>query len=210
MTHGASTQVKICGIRTPEEARGAIEAGADWIGLNFHAPSPRAVDVASAHALRALIGTRARVAGVFVDRPAGEVGAIARELALDAVQLHGNEAPAEFQTLGVPVVRALRVRGAESLEELDAWPFALALLLAGGGGGGRFGGQTFDWSLWPRKALDRELWLAGGLTPQNVGEAIRQVRPALVDVASGVEALPGRKDSRLMRAFIEAARKEAM
>lgn len=201
------TRVKICGVTTVEDAQAAVDAGADVIGLNFHPPTARFVELETARLIRNALGNAVEVVGVFVDRPPAEVEQVATELALDAVQLHGSEKAEAFTALPFPIVRALRVRGPESLRELDDWQFCQALLLDGGGSAGTFGGVAFDWSLAKRERENQPpLWLAGGLTPHNVAEAIRWTRPALVDVASGVESSPGRKDEALMRAFISAVR----
>lgn len=201
------TQVKICGVTTVEDALAAVDAGADSIGLNFHPPSARFVDLEKARAIREALGDSVKVIGVFVDRPPAEVKQVATELSLDAVQLHGSETAQAFFPFSFPVIRALRVRGPESLHGLDDWIESAALLLDGGGAVGAFGGVAFDWSLAKRKSESHPpLWLAGGLNPGNVADAVRQTRPALVDVASGVESSPGRKDEALMRAFIKAVR----
>lgn len=201
------TEVKICGVTTVDDARAAVDVGANAIGLNFHPPSARFVELEAARAIREALGDAVQVIGVFVDRSRAEVEQVATELSLDAVQLHGKESAEAFATFGFPIIRALRVRGPESLNELDDWLGCEALLLDGGGAAGEFGGVAFDWSLARRKSeAQPPLWLAGGLNPGNVADAIRQTRPALVDVASGVESSPGRKDEALMRAFINAVR----
>lgn len=199
------TQVKICGVTTPEDAEAAIDAGADSVGLNFHPPSARWVEPERARWVREALGNRVKVVGVFVDRPAAEVRALAESFALDLVQLHGNESPEDFANFPFPLVRAVRVKEAASLDSLLAWEGVEAFVLDGVGRPGAFGGRTFDWSLATRP-LPAPVWLAGGLTADNVGDAIRAVRPALVDVASGVEFAPGRKDPSLMKAFVKSVR----
>lgn len=199
------TEVKICGVTTPEDALAAIDAGADYVGLNFHPPSARWVEPERARWVREALGDRVKVVGVFVDRRAAEVQTIAESFALDLVQLHGQESADDFVDFPFPLVRAVRVKDASSLEALMDWKNAAAVVLDGVGRPGAFGGEAFDWSL-AQHPLTAPLWLAGGLTVDNVGEAIRAVRPALVDVASGVEWAPGRKDPALMKAFVKAVR----
>lgn len=199
------TQVKICGVTTPEDALAAIDAGADYVGLNFHPPSARWVEPEQARLVRRALGDRVKVVGVFVNRPAVEVRALAESFELDLVQLHGQESPEDFANFPFPLVRAVRVKDAASLDSLADWPGVAAFVLDGVGRPGAFGGQTFDWSL-ALRPLSAPVWLAGGLTVDNVGSAISAVRPALVDVASGVESSPGRKDAALMKAFVKAVR----
>lgn len=201
------TQVKICGVTTVSDALAAVEAGADFVGLNFHPPSARHVELETARRIREAVGHAAKVVGIFVDRAAADVESTARVLSLDLVQLHGRESPEAYTGVSLPLLRAVRVDGPESLGELERWAFAEAFLLDGKGGPGTFGGVTFDWTLVKSaNRADKPLWLAGGLTADNVGDAIRTARPDVVDVASGVEASPGRKDAALMRAFVNAVR----
>lgn len=208
--------VKLCGLRTPENALAAADAGADFIGLVF-APSPRRVTLDEAvevcRAVRALPGGP-RVVGVFVDPAFQELVAIAAALELDAVQLHGDEPPEMVRALGCSVLKAIRVRPGESVEAVerriapyfDGDPVPFAFLLdtyhprAAGGTG-----HVFDWSIAATLARDYPIVLAGGLRPDNVAQAIEIVRPFGVDVSSGIE-VAGRKDPQAMRAFVAAAR----
>jgi phosphoribosylanthranilate isomerase len=204
--------VKVCGITSPEDAALVVDAGAHAIGLVFWPRSPRSVSPERAAAIvRELPDTVLRV-GVFVDAPAEEMASVADVVGLDVLQLHGEEPPSALAGLPRPVLKAIRVGKGFSQDE--------ALRYAGGAAGilvdTRLSaeaplpggtGVAFDWTL---VAGLRErvpfLMLAGGLGPSTVAEAIRAVRPHAVDVSSGVESRPGRKDPDQVRAFVEAAR----
>ncbi|MGD8396502.1 MAG: phosphoribosylanthranilate isomerase [Candidatus Eiseniibacteriota bacterium] len=208
------TRVKICGITGPEDARAAVEAGADLIGLVF-APSPRRIDHATAVRIRTVTrdappsgasGVPVLRVGVFVDAGRAEIEAAIEAGGLDLVQLHGSESPALCQTLPVPVVKTVRV-GRDPVDDwLDRYPAAYFLAdthVPGVEGGS---GRRFDWELarpWARRCA---LFLAGGLTAMNVGEAIARVAPHGIDVSSGVEQAPGRKSPAAMRALVAAVR----
>ena len=210
-----SVKVKICGLCRPEDARAAADAGADALGLNFAPDSPRCLK--SREAARAVLAGAqpfaGLVVGLFVNPKLDEVLAAAREVPLGAIQLHGEE-PAEFghelrRRLALPLWKAYRVRRASDLAALerDAWPCDAVVLDARVAGGPRGGtGRAFDWGLLADFRPSRPLVLAGGVTPENVAEAVRRVRPAWVDTASGVESAPGVKDAAKVRAFIAAAK----
>ncbi len=201
------TRVKICGIRTLEDARAAAEAGADAVGFVFWPPSRRYVDPAEAARIARVLPPFVVRVGVFVNEPPEVVEEVARHVGLDAVQLHGDEPPEVCARLRRRVIKAIRARNINSLREAAAYPVSALLLdtyvpdTYGGTG------RTFDWSLAEAaRHLDRPLILSGGLTPTNVVEAIRRVRPYGVDVSSGVER-DGRKDPEKIRAFIAAVRR---
>lgn len=212
-------RVKICGVTRPEDAAHAVAAGADAIGLNFYPRSPRCVAPdRAAEVANAAEG--AAVVGVFVNAAADEIGRAVEATPLGFVQLHGDE-PVELLAdlpVDVPVVRAARV-GRDGLRpiarQLDAArdagrPFA-AVLLDAAGAAGEYGGtgRTADWArIAQQRPLlgDTPLLLAGGLTPENVADAVRAVRPDGVDTASGVESAPGRKDQLLVGDFVARAR----
>jgi phosphoribosylanthranilate isomerase len=208
--------VKICGLTCVEDALACAELGADWIGLNFHPPSPRYVDSELAAAILAALPTSVTAVGVFVDRPAAEVASLADRLGLQTVQLHGQEPPEDLAALGrFRVVRAFRLKPgggwtivAEYLARADALGHSPHSVLVDayvpGVPGGT--GAAIDLSLFDESPPLPRLILAGGLTPGNVGERIARVRPWMVDVASGVECAPGRKDTRSVAAFIRAVR----
>ncbi len=201
------TRVKICGITSVSDALAAAQHGADAIGLIFYPPSPRFVIPERAREIAAgLPAFVARVA-VFVNPAAADVAAVIGACRPDLLQFHGEEAADFCRGFGVPYLRALRVRpGVDLLESLSPFGDAAGWLLDAyrqelyGGTG-----EAFDWGLIPRE-LARPLILSGGLDAENVGAAIRRVRPWAVDVSSGVEAAKGVKDERRIAAFMEAVR----
>ncbi len=201
--------LKVCGLTTPEDAVAAAEAGADAIGLVFFARSPRAVTLERAqHVARALPAGVLRV-GVFVDAPRAELLRLADAVPLDVLQLHGHEPLADLSGLPRPVWKALGVQRGFDLEQARRYAERAAALLLDAGGQALPGGSgvAFDWSLArPARALTQRLVLAGGLTPDNVGAAIAALQPDVVDVSSGVESAPGRKDPIKLRAFAAALR----
>ena len=200
--------VKICGITSAADARLAAEAGADAVGFVFWPGSPRAVDVATAREIvRTLPASLARV-GVFVDAQRAALARTAESVGLDLLQLHGHEAPADC--LGQPrrVWKALGVGADFAPQQAAAYATSVAGILLDSGRGGS--GRTFEWAA--ARGLRESvpfLILAGGLTPENVGRAVADVRPHGVDVSSGVESAPGRKDAGKLRAFVDAARSAA-
>jgi phosphoribosylanthranilate isomerase len=201
------TKVKICGITNLADALAAVEAGADALGFVFHPASPRHVSVAAAQAIaRQLPGHIIRV-GVFVDPQPDLVISAAGECGLGLLQFHGGEASPFCRQFGVMAMKAFRVRGADSLQQISAYDtdaFLLDSCVPGKLGGT---GEIFDWSLaLAAKKFGKPIFLAGGLTPDNVAAAVRAVQPFAVDVSSGVEEAPGKKDFRKMRDFIAAVR----
>jgi len=201
--------VKICGVRTPEEARSAAEAGADAVGLVFWPGSPRRVDAPTARAIAEALPPSVLRVGVFVDADREELARTAEDAGLDLLQLHGDEPPQAFAGLPRRAWKALRVGPDFAPSEADRYAGRAAGLLLDARVEGTPGGtgRAFDWSL-ARGVRDRcpFLVLAGGLTPETVREAIHLVRPHGVDVSSGVESTPGRTDPGKVRAFVEAAR----
>jgi phosphoribosylanthranilate isomerase len=204
------TKVKICGITNFDDALMAIDAGADMLGFNFYEKSPRFVAPAAAKAIIEKLPRDITTVGVFVNSSPLEVEKIFRELSLDLVQLHGNE-DAEFvnrlrEATSANVIKVLRVSPdfqPSIALEYKADHFMLDTDSRSFGGSG----ETFDWDSAIRfKALVPDFYLAGGLTPDNVAEAIRKVRPHAVDVCSGVESAKGIKDAVKVRAFIRNAK----
>lgn len=200
------TRVKICGITRVEDARTACEAGADAIGLVFYAPSPRCVTHAQARALRDALAPFVTPVALFVDPSREEVERVLEEVRPGALQFHGDEPPEFCERFGMPYVKACRIKqGVDLLEYLrpykgaSGW-MADAFVEAYGGVG-----ETFDWSLVPRQR-PRPLILSGGLTSDNVREAIRRVQPWGVDVSSGVESAKGIKDAAKIAAFMAEVR----
>ena len=198
------TRVKICGITRPEHARAAASAGADAIGLMFYEPSPRFVSREHAAEICAVLPPMVSIVGVFVNPAPCEIEATVRELPVDLLQFHGDEPPELCADAGMPYVKAVRVRARDDIVEAAArFPHARALLLdahhdALWGGTGK----RFDWSIVPDD-VEHPIVLAGGLTPENVADAIRLVRPFAVDVSGGVESAPGEKDPRSIERFIK-------
>jgi phosphoribosylanthranilate isomerase len=203
-----SVKVKICGVTNAPDALAAWEAGADALGFIFYEPSPRHVPIrVAAEIIRELPPFVAKV-GVFVNAAEEVVRRAVGECGIDTLQFHGDETP-EFCRKFSPLktYKAFRVENLESLSALpryltDAW--LLDSFIAGKPGGT---GAKFNWSLAVgSKKLGRPVILAGGLTPENVADAVRQVRPYAVDVSSGVESAPGKKDHARLRRFIESAK----
>ncbi|CAM3316243.1 phosphoribosylanthranilate isomerase [Corallococcus sp. ZKHCc1 1396] len=202
--------IKVCGVTRLEDARGVWAAGADAMGLNFHPGSPRCVDVATAAALSRTRPPLGAVVGVFVNMKPEDIRLRVRECGLTVVQLHGDEPPEACSGYGVPVIKALRVRGPDDVAQARAYVGVgdvAGLLLDGAAPGYGGGGVTFDWSLVARLAdCGAPVLVAGGLKPSNVAEAVKATRPYGVDVASGVESSPGIKDLDAVRAFVRTVR----
>lgn len=202
------TRVKICGMTRPEDARAASAAGADAVGLVFWPGSPRCVTLEQAAAIVGVLDPFVTVVGVFVDQPVPDVSLLVRRLGLAAIQLHGDEDAAAYAGLGCRVLKAVGVDAAFEPERLAGWPAAVVPLLDAADRERRGGtGRRVDWALASRAAALRPIVLSGGLTPETVGEAIRVVRPAAVDVSSGVEETPGIKSAARMARFIDAVRR---
>jgi len=202
-----SVIVKICGITNVEDALAATHAGADALGFIFHQQSPRYVPIEKAAVvIRDLPAPIVKV-GVFVDAEEDVVYSAIRECGLNLLQFHGSESPEYCVQFGLMSMKAFQVRDAQSLSRLtdfktDAWLLDAYSPVKPGGTG-----QTFNWDLAiEARKLGRPIFLAGGLTPENVAEAVRHVEPYAVDVSSGVEASPGKKDHGKVKAFIEAAK----
>jgi phosphoribosylanthranilate isomerase len=201
--------VKICGITSPEDGRAAAEAGAAAIGLVFWSRSPRAVDLPTARRITAGLPPFVLRVGVFVDEQPDVIARISDSVGLDLVQLHGNESPETLAALPRRALKAVRVGSDFRPEQALRYSGHAAGLLLDSGDADLPGGTggVFDWAVVDglRDRLGFVV-LAGGLTPDNVGLAIRTIRPDAVDVSSGVEAAPGRKDPAKMGAFVAAVR----
>ena len=203
-------RVKICGITSAADAEAAAEAGANLIGLNFYERSPRFISEAQAAKVRAAVPKGVDPVGIFVNVAPPEVLSVCRSLHLAAAQLHGDESPADVAEVAnaVPVFKAFRVDNDFSTNTLDEFAEASAFLLDASQAGQYGGtGHTIDWAMARRAAMSHRIILAGGLKPENVGSAIRIVRPYAVDVASGVETKPGKKDRARIREFIQEVRR---
>jgi phosphoribosylanthranilate isomerase len=201
-------RVKICGITNLRDAHRAVELGADALGFNFHPGSPRAISPERAREIIETLPPLVTTVGVFVNETIDAVREVRRQTGIALVQLHGDETPETVSALGPSVIKTIRVKGVESFDDLDRYHPRAFLLdthadAAYGGTGRRF---SWDLTQWVEGV---PFFLAGGLTPDNVAEAIAATHPYGVDVSSGVEASPGRKDPALLKAFIENAKAAA-
>jgi len=200
-------KVKICGLTNVEDALAAVEAGADLLGFVLWEKSPRYVAIETAREIARQLPPATQRVGVFVDARVEQVLFSLRICDFGALQFHGQESPAYCQQFSVMTIKAFRVRDAGSLQAMAGYDTDLFLLdsqVEGRPGGT---GETFDWSLAAQaKKFGKPIFLAGGLTPQNVAAAVRAAQPYGVDVSSGVEAAPGKKDTQKMRDFVAAVR----
>ena len=198
------TRVKICGITRPEDGALAASLGADAIGLVFHRPSPRFVDLETARSIIATLPPFVTPVGLFRNEEAAAVRAVLSAVPLAMLQFHGDEDPDYCAAFGTPYLKAVPMgANAEVADYEQCFATATALLLDSHGGNTMGGsGHGFDWSKIPVKRC-KPLILAGGLNPGNISAAIREVRPYAVDVSSGVETAKGIKDPELMRAFLQ-------
>ena len=200
-----TVQVKICGLTNLADAQAAVDFGADLIGFIF-AASPRQVTVEEVQEIRERLRGEVSAVGVFVDRDLSEVQQIAKDCNLDYIQLHGSESPGYCQQLEKPVIKAFSIKNRESLEELKKYDVHKYLLdtyhpdKLGGTG------ETFNWDLAGEAKEVGPIFLAGGLNPENVAQAVEKVNPAGVDVSSGVELRAGKKNYRKVRRFIKQAK----
>lgn len=207
-------RVKVCGLKTPADVAAAAAAGAQYIGLNFFAKSPRSVDVQTARALALLAPGGMCKVSLTVDADDAMLDAITAAVPLDMLQLHGHETPARVAEVraryGLPVMKAVGVASEEDLPQLLDYSLVADQILVDAKApkgaalpGGN--GLPFDWRLVTQRRWLRPWMLAGGLTPENVAEAVRLTNARQVDVASGVESAPGVKDAARMTAFVRAA-----
>jgi len=208
-------KTKICGISTPEAVTAALSGGAGWLGFMFFARSPRNLAPDAAARLAQPVRGQAKIVAVLVDPDDGEVDRVAQVLKPDLIQLHGAETPARARAIGVRagagIIKALPVSEASDLARAGEYESVVEHLMFEGrpapdadrpGGGG----QAFDWTLLAGRSFQRPWFLAGGLDPWNLSEAVQQSGAPLVDVSSGVERGPGLKDPALIRAFLDAAK----
>ncbi|ACD94934.1 phosphoribosylanthranilate isomerase [Trichlorobacter lovleyi] len=203
-------KVKICGITSPEDALTAVEAGADALGFVFYKESPRHIFPEEAARIINLLPPFVQAVGLFVNEAPEIVNQVSRNCRLGLVQLHGDETPDYCRKIEQRVMKAFRVRSLTCLDPIADYRMSGCLLDAYSPSFYGGTGKSFNWEI-AREAMTRghRIVLAGGLTPDNVAEAIRQVRPYAVDVSSGVESAPGRKDADKVREFIRNA-KEAL
>jgi len=208
-----SPRVKICGITNVADAELAVELGAWALGMIFYDGSPRRCSPAEAQVITAALRRRVELCGVFVNASLQEIVGASEELGLSMLQLHGDEGPsfcAEVRRrTGVRVIKAAQVAGSGDVRDLERFHVDFHLLDARAKATERQGmrggtGETFDWGLLAERRSKVPLILSGGLTAENVGEAVRVVGPYAVDTASGTEAAPGHKDPERLRAFFDA------
>lgn len=202
------TRIKFCGLVRPEDVEAAVALGADAVGFVFYSRSPRHVETAEALALRRHLPSWVQAVGLFVNEAPGRVAEVASAVGLDVLQFHGDETPEECARAcppGLPYWRAVRMRGpGDLLESADRFRAAEALLLDAYSEAYGGTGKRFDWS-WIPSGFPRPLVLSGGLGPESVAEAVTRVRPAWVDVSSGIQgADPRTKDKALMERFAAA------
>ncbi len=212
-----TVQVKICGLSTADTMKCALDAGADFVGLVFYPPSPRCIETGTAAQLAAMARGQARTVALTVDADDDLLDRIVEGVDPDLIQAQGSEPPERIAEIsrrwGKPVIKAVKVAVAADVQQAAAYagtahmvlfdakaPDALANALPGGNG------MAFDWTLLSPDGAPARFMLAGGLTADNVAEAIRLTGAPIVDVSSAVEVAPGRKDCRLIRNFIEAAK----
>jgi phosphoribosylanthranilate isomerase len=200
-------RVKFCGITSAADAEAAVEAGADALGLMFYPDSKRYISLQQAHEIARLLPPQILRTGVFVDPDPADVFAAIQHCQLNLLQFHGAETPDFCLQFGIMTMKAFRIRDADSLLPMSEYHTAAFLLdshVEGKPGGT---GETFNWDLaLAAKKFGKPIFLAGGLTPENVAEAVRKVEPFGVDVSSGVEQSPGKKDVKKMQDFIAAVR----
>lgn len=202
--------VKICGITNWDDAKLAMDAGADALGFNFYAKSPRRIAASRAKEIIRHLPSQVTAVGVFVNNSAKEMMSIARSANLGALQLHGEESPATVERLArqYPVIKAFRVGPRFRARELKKYRSAAGFLLDGYDTEHHGGtGKRFDWRVAREAKRYGPVIVAGGLRAENVAEAIRQVKPFGIDVCSGVEERPGRKDAKKVKRFMAAVRR---
>lgn len=210
MSVAPPTQVKVCGLTRLQDAELAVELGAWALGMVFYEPSPRRCSLEQAGLIAATLRRKVELCGVFVNAPMEEIVHVSEELGLTLLQLHGDEGPSfcseAARRTGARVIKALQVAGPGDVQDVARYHTDFHLLDARSEKPGREGlrggtGETFDWHLLDGRRSKIPLILSGGLSPENVAEAIEQVHPFAVDTASGTESAPGRKDPRKLVEF---------
>lgn len=203
-------RIKICGITNLADAKAATDAGAHSLGFNFYEKSLRRVVTADAAQIRSKLPKEVEAVGVFVNAKPADINSLRAFVRFDTAQLHGDETPDIVSRVAssLPVIKAFRVDSSFSMKTFDKFTDVFAFLLDGALTGQYGGtGQTTDWDFASRAAINRRIILSGGLKVENVADAIRLVRPYAVDVASGVEFKPGKKDHARLKAFIDEVRR---
>ena len=203
-------RVKICGITNAADALAAVDAGANLLGFNFYEKSARYLTESAAAKIRRQLPENVEAVGIFVNASAADIAALCNSLRFHAAQLHGDESPEAVAELArsIPVIKAFRVEPEFSLKTLHEYCDASAFLFDAATTGQYGGtGRSTDWDVARRAAKDHRIILAGGLKVENVAAAVRIVRPYGIDVASGVELKPGKKDHGRLREFIQEVRR---
>jgi phosphoribosylanthranilate isomerase len=200
------TWIKICGITNLEDALDAVSLGVDGLGFIF-APSPRRIDPLRLQEMVRHLSPSIWKVGVFVNEELERVRRIAEDCVLDALQFHGQEPPEYCRQIHLPVIKAIGVKDADSLKEMERYPYASILLDAWSADRAGGTGKTFCWEMAREARQQRNFILSGGLNPQNVFTAIQELRPLGVDVCSGVEKIPGKKDRDKMAEFVKEVKK---
>lgn len=199
---------KICGIKTPEALTAAIEGGARYVGFVFHPASPRNIDPEIAAYLARYVPTTVRSVGLFVNPEDALLEQVISTVQLDMLQLHGSESPGRIAAIkskfGLPIIKAIGISYSSDLEKLPGFEAAADMILLDNKAGGS--GEAFDWALLEGIKISKPWFLAGGLTPENIAEAIKLLHPPAVDVSSGVESIRGIKDEAKIRAFLKAVK----
>lgn len=192
-------KVKICGITNLEDALIAAYLGADALGFVFVKEGPRSITPDAARDIISKLPPFIVTTGVFVNSPEEEILSIIKQTRIQCVQLHGNESPAEYSKIKVPVIKAFHVDEHFIVNTIVRYPATAYLLdtYVKGKAGGT--GKTFDWDIAVRAQAYGRIILAGGLTPENIGDAIRKVQPYAIDISSGIESSPGKKDKRKLQ-----------
>jgi phosphoribosylanthranilate isomerase len=203
-------RIKICGITNLADAKAATDAGANALGFNFYEKSLRRISTADAAQIRSKLPKDVEAVGVFVNAKPADINSLRAFVRFDTAQLHGDETPDIVSRVAssLPVIKAFRVDPKFSLATLERFSDVFAFLLDAARAGQYGGtGQTTDWDFARRASANRRIILSGGLTVENVAEAIRQVQPYAVDVASGLEVTPGKKDHGRIQEFIKEVRR---
>jgi phosphoribosylanthranilate isomerase len=199
-------RIKICGITNITDALKATDLGADALGFNFYPKSPRFISEEAAREIIRKLPPFLVSVGIFVNEPSGIIRNILESTGIQAIQLQGDESPDFCSQFSQPVIKAIRIKDQDSLKAIKDYRVSAFLLDSYSPDYYGGSGKSFDWSLAVKSRKYGRIILAGGLSPDNINEAIREVKPYGVDVCSGVEKEPGKKDHKKLKAFIQAVR----
>lgn len=201
------TKIKICGLTNSEDALKAAELGADYAGFIFYSQSPRCVRAEQASSIIKMLPESTKAVGVFVNQSLSEIEEVLKVCDLSAVQLHGEESPEFASKVPSPVIKAFRIKDEASLDGVNAYDVFAYLFDSYSGNFYGGTGKMFDLSLLAKKHFNKPVFLSGGLIPENVCSAIKEVQPYAVDVCSGTEREPGKKNHNKLSAFVNAIEK---